>query len=78
MTGKKGGGQVPDILFIERCLALLKKGGRMGIVLPDGDLTNQNTEFMRSWLKNKAQIVAVVSLPQETFVPFGAGVKSSV
>ena len=50
----------------------------MGIVLPDGDLTNKNTEFVRAWLKNKAQIVAVVSLPQETFVPFGAGVKSSV
>ena len=67
-----------DPLFIERCLSLLKKGGRMGIVLPDGDLTNQNTEFVRAWLKDKAQIVAVVSLPQETFVPFGAGVKSSV
>ena len=78
LAGKKGGGQVPDILFIERCLSLLKRGGRMGIVLPDGDLTNQNTEFVRAWLKDKAQIVAVVSLPQETFKPFGAGVKSSV
>jgi len=78
LAGKKGGGQVPDILFIERCLSLLKEGGRMGIVLPDGDLTNQNTEFVRAWLKDKAQIVAVISLPQETFVPFGAGVKSSV
>jgi len=78
LAGKKGGGQVPDILFIERCLDLLKEGGRMGIVLPDGDLTNQNTEFVRAWLKDRAQIVAVVSLPQETFVPFGAGVKSSV
>lgn len=78
LAGKSGGGQVPDILFIERCLSLLKQGGRLGIVLPDGDLTNQNTEFVRAWLKNKAQIVAVVSLPQETFVPYGAGVKSSV
>jgi len=78
LAGKKGGGQVPDILFIERCLSLLKKGGRMGIVLPDGDLNNQNTEFVRAWLTKKAQIVAVISLPQETFVPFGAGVKSSV
>ena len=78
LASKRGGGQVPDILFIERCLSLLKKGGRMGIVLPDGDLTNQNTEFVRAWLKDKAQIVAVISLPQETFVPFGAGVKSSV
>lgn len=78
LAGKKGGGQVPDILFIERCISLLKKGGRMAIVLPDGDLTNQNTEFVRAWIKDKVQIVAVVSLPQETFVPFGAGVKSSV
>ena len=78
LASKKGGGQVPDILFIERCLALLKKGGRLGIVLPDGDLTNRNTEFVRAWLKDRAQIVAVVSLPKETFVPFGAGVKSSV
>ena len=50
----------------------------MGIVLPDGDLTNQNTEFVRAWLKDRAQIEAVISLPQETFVPFGAGVKSSI
>ena len=79
LVGNKGnGGQVPDILFVERCIELLKPGGRMGIVLPDGDLTNQNTEFMRAWLKDRVQIVAVVSLPQETFVPFGAGVKSSV
>lgn len=78
LAGKKGGGQVPDILFIERCLKLLRPNGRMGIVLPDGDLTNQNTEFVRAWLKDRAQIVAVVSLPSETFVPFGAGVKSSV
>jgi len=78
LAGKKGSGQVPDILFIERCLSLLKKGGRMGIVLPDGDLNNQDTEFVRAWLTEKAQIIAVISLPQETFVPFGAGVKSSV
>jgi len=78
LAGKKGGGQVPDILFIERCIGLLKEGGRMAIVLPDGDLTNQNTEFVRAWLKDKVQIISVVSLPQETFVPFGAGVKSSV
>lgn len=75
---KKGDGQVPDILFIERCVELLKSNGRMAIVLPDGDLTNQNTEFVRYWLKGKVQIVAVISLPQETFVPFGAGVKPSV
>ena len=78
LSTKKGGGQVPDILFIERCIEFLKPNGRMGIILPDGDLTNRDTEFVRAWLKDRAQIVAVVSLPQETFVPFGAGVKPSI
>lgn len=72
------GGQVPDILFIERCLQFLKNGGRMAIVLPDGDLTNSSLGYVRQWIKNHAKILAVVSLPQETFVPYGAGVKASV
>jgi len=69
---------VPDILFIERCLQFLKDGGRMAIVLPDGDLTNSSLSYIRQWLKDNARILAVVSLPQETFVPYGAGVKASV
>ena len=72
------GGQVPDILFIERCLQFLKNGGRMAIVLPDGDLTNSSLGYVRQWIKNNAKILAVISLPQETFVPYGAGVKASV
>lgn len=71
-------GQVPDILFIERCLDYLDDRGRMGIVLPDGDLTNSTLGYLRQWIKNKARILAVVSLPQETFIPHGAGVKASV
>lgn len=76
--GNGEGGQVPDILFVERCLEFLKNNGRMAIVLPDGDLTNSSLQYVREWVKNKARILAVVSLPAETFVPFGAGVKASV
>ena len=65
-------------MFIERCLQFLKDYGRLAIVLPDGDLTNQNTEYVRQFIMSKARILAVVSLPQETFVPHGAGVKASV
>lgn len=77
-TSKILDGQVPDILFIERCLQLLENHGRMAIVLPDGDLTNQNTEYVREFIKQKARLLAVVSLPPETFVPHGTGVKASV
>lgn len=75
----KSGGQVPDILFIERCIGFLKPGGRMGIVLPDGDLNNRNTAFVRNWLEKRVQIVAVISVPSTAFDPYGAkGIKTSV
>jgi len=76
--GNGKGGQVPDILFIERCLQFLKDGGRMAIVLPDGDLTNSSLSYIRQWIRDNARILAVVSLPPETFIPYGAGVKASV
>lgn len=75
---KKGDGQIPDVLFIERCFHFLKPGGRMGIVLPDGDLSNQTLEYVREWMAERMLIVGVISLPAHTFVPFGAGPKSSV
>ena len=71
-------GQVPDILFIERCLAFLKDYGRIAIVLPDGDLTNSTLEYVRNFIDKKARVVAVVSLPPETFIHSGTGVKTSV
>ena len=70
--------QVPDILFIERCLQFLAPYGKMAMVLPDGDLTNSSLGYVRQWVRNKARILAVISLPQLTFVPYGTGVKASV
>ena len=75
---KKGDGQIPDVLLIERCFHLLKPGGRMGIVLPDGDLSNQTLEYVRQWMIERMLVVGVISLPAHTFIPFGAGPKSSV
>lgn len=77
-TNELQNGQVPDILFIERCLQFLDNGGRMAIVLPDGNLTNSTLEYIREFIRSKARILGVVSLPQETFVPHGAGSKTSV
>lgn len=77
-TSELRDGQVPDILFIERCLNFLRDRGRMAIVLPDGDLTNITTEYVREFIRRKARILGVVSLPRETFVPHGAGTKASV
>lgn len=75
---KKGDGQIPDVLFIERCFEFLKPEGRMAIVLPDGDLSNVTLSYVRQWLSEHMLVVAVISLPPHTFVPFGAGPKSSI
>ncbi|KAF0148653.1 MAG: Type I restriction enzyme EcoEI M protein [Ignavibacteria bacterium] len=70
--------QNAEILFIERCLQLLKDGGRMAIVLPNGNFENPSLEYLRYYIKSKAKILAIVKLPQETFIPFGTGVKTSL
>jgi len=70
--------QNTEILFIERCLQLLEEGGRMGIVLPNGNFENPSLEYLRFYIKQKSKLLAVVKLPQETFIPFGTGVKTSI
>lgn len=71
-------GQVPEILFIERCLKFLKPGGRMAIVLPNGDFENSSLSYLRNYIKNVAEVFAIIKLPQETFIPSGTGVKTSL
>ncbi|MDI6768633.1 MAG: N-6 DNA methylase [Anaerolineales bacterium] len=71
-------GQSPDILFIEKSLKLLKPGGRMAIVLPDGLLQNVSSAYVRYWLKTQTKVLAVISIPQEAFIPYGTGIKTSL
>lgn len=65
-------------LFINRCLDLLKPGGRMGIVLPEGVFNTPNAEYVREFVEGRAFLRAVISLPQETFISSKASVKSSI
>ena len=67
-----------ELLFIERCLDLLKPGGRLGIVLPEGVFNNPSLAYVREFCENRAFIRAVVTLPQETFISSGASVKASL
>ncbi len=67
-----------ETLFIERCVDLLKPGGRLGIVLPEGIFNNPSLDYVREFCEDRARILAVVSLPQETFLSSGASVKASL
>lgn len=77
-TDELQNGQVPDILFIEKCLQLLKDGGRMAIVLPDGNLNNYSSGYVREFIQQKARILAVISMPVGTFMQAGVNPKTSL
>lgn len=67
-----------EVLFMERCLRLLKKGGRMGIVLPEGVLNTANLQKVREYFEGKAKIILICSIPQDVFIAAGATVKPSL
>jgi type I restriction enzyme M protein len=76
--GKGKANRATEVVFVERCLNLLKPGGRIGIVLPDGNLNNPSLTWLRRWCEGQAKILAVVGLPEETFRSADATVKASL
>ena len=58
-----------DVLFLERCLKWLKPGGRMAIVLPQGNFNNVGAEYIRREIMRRARILAVVGLHVNTSSP---------
>ena len=65
-------------LFINRALDLLKPGGRLGIVLPEGVFNTPNASYVRSFVEGRAFIRGIISLPNETFTSSKASVKCSI
>ncbi|MBW6503447.1 N-6 DNA methylase [bacterium] len=72
-TGTLHDDQPPQILFLERCLQLLKPGGRLGIVLPEAVFGMPTYEYVVSWLRGRAKICGVVSMPEALFKTSGKG-----
>ena len=64
-----------EVLILERAIQLLHPGGRCGFVMPDINLTN---EKLIQFLLDNTIILGVVSLPPETFRPYGSNAKTSV
>jgi len=70
--------KLTEVLFLALCINLLKPYGRLGIVLPEGILTNSSLKFVRDYIKKETIVKAAISLPQEVFMPYGSGVKASL
>ena len=60
----------PEQLFIQRAVEWVKPGGRIGIVLPNGILSNPGPadEAIRRWILDNCWVLASVELPVETFI----------
>ncbi len=65
--------QPPQILFLERCLQLLKPGGRLGIVLPEAVFGMPTYEYVVAFLQERTKIRGVVSMPEPLFKTSGKG-----
>lgn len=77
--GKEKENQKTEILFIERCIDFVKpKTGKIVIVLPDSITINSSLQYVRDFLLEKTQLLAIVSLPDFAFSHYGATVKSSL
>ena len=75
--GKVSG--LTEVLFMERCVRLLRPGGRMGIVLPEGVLNNaKQMVTVREYFEGKAKLINITSIPQDVFIASGATVKPSL
>jgi type I restriction enzyme M protein len=72
-TSKLHENQPPQLLFLERCLQLLKTEGRLGIVLPESILGNPSYEYIISFLLENTRLVAIVTMPEALFKTSGKG-----
>jgi len=69
--------QDPQILFIELCVRLLKNGGILAIVLPEGVFGNTGTRYVLDYLRREGEIFALIDCPRTTFQP-GTDTKTNV
>lgn len=60
----------PQVLFIEKCLNLLKPGGRLGIVLPESTFGNPSHRYIVEYLRGRAKFLGLVSMPEDLFQPY--------
>ena len=62
--------QPPQILFIEKCLNLLNDKGRMCFISPESIFCNPSHKYIVQYIKERAKIAAIISMPEDLFQPY--------
>ncbi|MFT0878716.1 N-6 DNA methylase [Rhodopseudomonas sp. G2_2311] len=76
-TGLVRASQDPQVLFIELCIRLLKPGGRMAIVLPEGVFGNKGAGYIWDFIRRNGRILGLIDCPRTTFQP-GTDTKTNI
>ncbi|MFD2368876.1 N-6 DNA methylase [Brevibacillus sp. GCM10020057] len=76
--GKGRESQTREILAIERAIRLIKPGGKIGIVMIHGLLGNESTQYVRNYILKTCQILGIITLNEDTFRGYNAGVRTSI
>ncbi|MDP1663446.1 MAG: N-6 DNA methylase [Phycisphaerales bacterium] len=58
------------LLMLERSYQLLRKGGRLGIVLPETYFFSSKYQFVQEWVEGKLRPVVVANVPMDAFQGF--------
>ena len=68
-----------ELLFVDRNLRLLKDGGRLLIIVPDGVVSARGmSALFRQYLTHSATLCAVIELPAVTFAQAGTRTKTAI
>jgi len=63
----------PQVAFVERCIQLLKTGGRLGMVVPESLLSSSGYGYVVQFIRDRMDIQAVVGMPETLFKTSGSG-----
>jgi type I restriction enzyme M protein len=63
----------PQVLFLERCIDLLRPGGRLGIVLPESTLSSASHRGMVQYMLERMTPLAIIGMPESLFKTSGKG-----
>ncbi len=58
------------LIFLQRAYQLLKKGGKLGIILPETYFFSSNYLFIFDWMKERLKPLVVANVPMEAFQGF--------
>jgi len=62
-----------QVLFVERCLNLLKPGGFLGVILPESIVSSKSHAYVVQYVQSKAELISVVGMPEALFKTSGKG-----